>query len=521
LDNDNDNIYDVIFVKQFDTYVIDAVDIENNIIYDRYGRQITIDENLGNQFVTIIKDEEQVKLRALKKGDVLSLIISEDRTVFYGTVSNKTVSGNVDEINDDSIIIGGQEYKTSTLYKNLNHAYAPDIKVNMEGKFYLNEQDEISAVDLKYIGTKNYAYMFEAASIGGMSRIYKIKVLDSDNIEKILKTAEKIKWNGQMKYADEVMETIKTGGDIKQIITYNLNEDGEVIELNTPMATTGLPQSNPLEYAGDVGNFSDVENKGEKYYGGILTFQNTIYTINKNTTVFIISTGGISYSYTTTNSYFIDYSKSYKCRVYNCDESGMAEAIVVYTDDQASNVKPSASNVPMIITSITDVSDGAYEGKRIKGLSRDGEITLKVDDDETLNATVKGLHIGDIIQYNVNKEAITAILRLFDITTRETSANKISDDPDNSNSFFNELAAYYGTVQKAVGNAMFLHVDPNASEITVTKFILDSGTKYFKIRYNNGNVKVSTATQQDIVKNKRVFVRIRYQKAHEVVIVEN
>jgi len=75
IDNDNDKVYDVISVVEYENYVVDRASVENEKIFLKHGYQAL---DLKNENYTIYSDDKKIGLDEIISGAVISVAASEE-----------------------------------------------------------------------------------------------------------------------------------------------------------------------------------------------------------------------------------------------------------------------------------------------------------------------------------------------------------------------------------------------------------------------------------------------------------
>ena len=175
LDQNNDDVYDIVFVISTENYVVEEIISSSNRVTDKYGKpSLVLDPNDKDIKFTIYRGEQPLTLKDLKEWDVLSVAKSKD--------------GKIIEV-EDKFFINGEEYQVA---KN----YTEDIKLNDEGTFYLDVENKIAAVDATSLLSSNYAYLVAAEMKSGFEKVFEAKLFGKDGETRVLTSTEKIKFNG-------------------------------------------------------------------------------------------------------------------------------------------------------------------------------------------------------------------------------------------------------------------------------------------------------------------------------------
>ena len=115
-DNNGDDVADVIFINEYQSFVVDRV--SGNTIYWRDGQQWNGKEFLHfdetDQYLTYEirnKQGEKLELADIQSGNIVSVFSSEDEQVFELAVSDQRIEGTLESIDDDEVSINGVAYQ--------------------------------------------------------------------------------------------------------------------------------------------------------------------------------------------------------------------------------------------------------------------------------------------------------------------------------------------------------------------------------------------------------------------------
>lgn len=160
IDNNDDDIADVIFAKEHSSVIVSSVSAENNTIYFNDGQTIG-----GKKFIKVDEDEDQritlfdtdgnrLTVGDVKEGDILTCCESSDGQMIEITVSNNTISGEINGIGSDYILVNGEKYYLEDSSKSL------DIVNGNEYEIYVNYDNEVTYLKSNTVYEK-YAYVAE------------------------------------------------------------------------------------------------------------------------------------------------------------------------------------------------------------------------------------------------------------------------------------------------------------------------------------------------------------------------
>ncbi|MCI8520760.1 MAG: S-layer homology domain-containing protein [Clostridia bacterium] len=118
IDNNDDNRYEYVFIEEEDNVLVDRV-FETGEIYFKNGftldgeRYITLDIDEPETYRLMNIDGEEIELTEVKENNVLSVIRSRENDIAKIIVSDKTVTGKIENVSSDKTVkIDGTEYDT-------------------------------------------------------------------------------------------------------------------------------------------------------------------------------------------------------------------------------------------------------------------------------------------------------------------------------------------------------------------------------------------------------------------------
>ena len=496
LDRNRDDVYDVVFIEEYENYVVEEVIASSNRVTDKYGKtSLVLDKEDKNVEFIITRGGQEIEITDLNEWDVLSVAKSKDSSIVIIEVTSEKVTGRITEENGDKFVINGKEYGVAANYPD-------EVKLNDEGTFYLDKDGNIAAVDAEKSLSSNYAYLTGADVSTGFDKRLNIKVFDKNGEIKVIESAEKIRLNNTPnKTPEEVLTALSSDGSVvPALITYEVNKDGELTKLNTATDKTsgGI----------DKNIFALNADDTLKYKASAKKLGN--YRVDSQTIVFDIPAGETdAKKYSVTDYKLFEDNTDYDVLVYDVKEDLTAGVVIVTNSTGIANLEASATIVEKISTSLND------EDEKVEKLYAfvDGErkIFTTVDEGILVNGSSKQLKAGDIIQLKTNsKGEIESIRVLFEAANKGTEAKvSVSDD----------LVTVYGKVVKKFTNSINVSVNDGAVENYST-----DGVKVYEFNSSKTSNPIKVAEAGDIalydeLDVSRVFIRIYKDEVKEIVIV--
>ena len=496
LDRDRDDIYDVVFIEEYENYVVEEVIASSNRVTDKYGKtSLVLDSEDDSVKFILTRAGQEIKLTDLSEWDVLSVAKSKDASIIIIEVSSEKVTGKVTEKHGDKFVIDGKEYGVSANYPD-------EIKLNDEGTFYLDKDGNIAAVDATNTLSSNYAYFTGADITPGFDKRLSIKIFDKDGEIKVIESTEKIRVNGTPnKTPAEALEALKVEGVVTpSLITYELNSEGELTQLNTAVDKTSggiLKDKFALNAQGTL-----------KYRESSKKLGN--YRVDADTIVFDIPAGETdAKKYAITDYKLFEDDTDYDVFVYDVAEDYTAGVVIVTNSTGVANLEASAAIVDKISVSLNEDDDKVE--KLYAFIDGEKKTFTTAEEGILVNGEGTQLKAGDVIQMKTNvKGEIESIRVLFEIDDKATeSKTEIAED----------LVTVYGKVVKKFTNSINVTVNGGAVENYSTE-----GAKVYEVNTEKmtNPVRVAEAgdiTQFDELDVSRVFLRIYKDEVKEIIIV--
>lgn len=539
IDNNGDNEYDVVRVTSYQTYIVDGISITTNTISDKRGKPaLILDPQDSSYIFYITKNGKAIGLADIKPWNVLSVAISRDngnKSVKDIVVSEEKVTGQVEEVDDDKVVIGGKEYKK-----------VPDctdeIKLDDGGDFYLNHEGKIAAYDSRSSG-KKYAFLVKGAVGTGVDKSPEFKLFTQEGKMIVYKVAEKVTLDGRKVNSSDLLNTsadlfpdvavqntlFKNGTNtfLPQLIGYDLNSDNEISSIDT---STVIPGEDEDTLYSSKGMYSRAYSDN----GRIFNSSHDAISLEQNVKVFVIPSvtePNVSNSwlaktekddekhYAVKTSSMFSNATYYNVQPYNESVVLTTRLLVNYqTDDTVSWDNAELVLVDKVTESCNEEGENV---QKIYGLKSNGtKVTLTCNSETAIDPnnnidpntvkSVSDIGHGDVIQVTVDMDNNVNNIRV-DYCAKE------------SNPYVSSLGNYGKSVVnyvKIIGkDGGFILVSPaTVSETSPVKPRLAATAKvmmYNKI--NNG--KISMATLADVKAGQSAVMRNYDSRIMELVVI--
>lgn len=442
IDNNMDNKLDVIIVMEYETYVVDSVNVSLNTIFGRYNDKALLLDDYENVSI-VAENGDVIYLEELSSNDVLYVAKSADMSnisMIYAIVELRGTIEEVREVNDRMFVtIDGKEYPVTDDCK----TYEGDLlKIGREGIFPLNAVGEVAT--FRSMGeAARFGYIIQTRQTPGLGSVVMSKILDSNGNVKIYNYDKNVRIDGTLYNSVEAANRLNG-----ILVSYTANEDGIIKTVDTPFRTTvtGEGDSKEIIYEG-IGEKESYLNSLQKYYDGyeteeILTYKSSSgilggkIALDTSAPIFVIPKGeSVSDSdyRAFSTEYYLRGDEEYQIEAYKMsDRSLMADVTVVYETVTGSNETIAEDTQPILIEKTTRVLDSYGDPvTKIIGSYRNEkrEFYLKDDLASEINHTIRG---GDIVKLSYNSENyIRGVEILYSYADRElkvTNTNNITDE---------------------------------------------------------------------------------------------
>ena len=413
--------YDMVVASVYTSMVVQAVDYSRMLVYDaiQSGNTLDLKKYIDADRCLIQKNGEATDINGITVDTVLSVYKTPDDSYITVTVAGSTMSGAIETVTEDQVIISGEPYDyMASLQSMLSD------KIGDTCTFYLNPDGEIIWLETKSSGGLKFGYVIAAAEAGTFDTTLTLKMLTEDNVWKEYPLPTKMTVNGgwvNSKVAEEVQNLLYTDGKlVPQLVQYSENEEGVLNVLNTADFTKGDLTVNKTEkdfYCSLAKTASAIRYKSSrKSFNGQAT-------IDGNTKVFVVSPNGDSNpkAYGVKNASYFSNDSTYKVAGYNMNEGGVVEALVCYAS--LTGFKPGYNSKVVLVDDITETIDS--EGNRVQGLNglvKGSYVSYLTDGETELTTGSRPLKRGDVVRIaQDNDSRICGITVDVNIDTQKTN----------------------------------------------------------------------------------------------------
>ena len=405
IDNNNNGIYDVVLINKYDMYVIDRVNVQAEIITDKYMQDpLILKESIYSGNVYIEFKGVRIDVVNLEEWDVLSVMVDKDNEYYSILVTNDSFSGKIESIIDEqNVTVDGKSYKISP-------NYTTPLLLGADATFYLNDLGEISAVSIQSENLVKYGYMVNVAQERGLDGEVKIHLITDSGEEKIYDVASRLTVNSVNKVRKDIVAMLSDdeGKPKPQLIRYNINSSEKLSELYY----TSAVESEGFKNDDDKSLTLHTPSGRFRYVHFCFVAQTDNFAIDSSTTIMYIP-----YDKKNVNHYKImkasDFNLHYYYHVsaYNVNSVGVASAVMVH-ERSAADTEIVQQERLIVVDKITDFVDD--DGNIAKKLFYYQGVTYgeRVLADGAINVN---LQRGDIIRFALNSrdEILSVSIEFF------------------------------------------------------------------------------------------------------------
>lgn len=503
LDNNNDNKYDVIFINSYETVVVEAVDTNRKIIYNKFKTEgnipsIDLDANALDFRYTISNEFGRIDLADIKNGDILAVAKSKsvDNVVIEILVSSDTFAGKLQRIDEGymEILIDDEKYPITQSFLRLRNE-EQNIVLGNTYTFFVDALGNVTY--WQKLAEDGYAVLERVYADRDNDKLY-ASYMNLSGVWIDAPIAEKIKVNETL-YKDWEVAYDAVLEDIKGcVVKVTFNSDGEIKKIETATETSISNEDRftktPFErliFRTGVRVFSDEATSRCKYY------------LDDNAKLIVIPEDYRNrYGYEVKDPMgFFQGDTPYTVAFYDIDEFGFSKLAVV-------NYTPQARSTLFVVSDIMMILDDDEIRSQITGYAGDFEnITLAGEDGTTFSNVEK----GDIIKVSVNPEGYadgyTLVFKLSEL------------ERNNGDQYLN--GTQYTSQSYMAGEVTAVDAGKDRLLINI------NGTEYAYRLNNSATVQIYNPTDgirsasiHDIMYGDRVFIHLSWGNVQQIVIHE-
>lgn len=540
LDSDLDGQYDILLVEDAATYVVTSVDLSLRTIYGRYGAaplQLGEDETA----VRVLKNGAEIALSAIQRGEVLSVLQSDDgRYTDIQVAANNAVSGSITQLTGDGeAVVDGRKLKLSPAYRSAmerGDKDAPRLSAGMSGSFYLDCYGKIAAVSGEPRMTR-YGFLAGAAVYGSFGDQMELRIYAADGRRMDLRTAARVTADGKSGMTPKELLRRLCGTAAQptpQMVRFRTDADGRLCELDTELRGESENDDSIRKefdftkqvYSTNVNGFVKTAGAPRFLIDGATAIIGLPGRMENGSLPEFAAVDERYFSRMTPDSF--EDNMEFEVSAYNISESGVAKAVLVLGGGDAAVVDDYTTSVG-VVQGLENGLDADGNIRKVLSLMIDGgekrmicadELTVRqVPDfrtDQTQPLTADDLPLGALVQAGIDARGeIRTVNRILPQETKEIS----KDDVLWSASYGWANDKIFGIVQALDGRNVAIFVGED--QPLCYYYITDTAKIY---RYDAQRETCSLSelgeirAQNDTGEGSRIYMRIRQGNVQEVVI---
>lgn len=547
VDIDSDKLWDVVFITDYEYYVISAIGTSDQKIYDKYGRApLDMDTSDAERFVTYSAYGKTIDLDYFKTNDCLEVLVSKDGAVVSATLVTNKYEGTLAEVGSGTIVLGSQVYDIlDSLTKPVTDASGALLReaaeLGLNARFHISDGGVVVHYEAIATTEEEYGYMIGYKQTGSaMAPGCAVKIL-TDITPTIYYPADKVRFvNADLAdYTEyvltpaELYDALAATGITRDVVRFSLNDAGQLTKLELPKDKTGDPSY--IGYSIDC-FAKDFHSDSARVYRYKIGAK---YSPNSSTLVFTIPLNADSpdeYYSVSTRSVLGD-DRIGRITVYGSDENTIPKVLVIYTSGSGSGGVSTQStavarNAVFVVKEIAKaIMDDGEEGYKLTGWQSGNIVTRYSEGDvRSYNVTewgypevyVEDLKPGDIIQYNTSYNGhlanILPLYRMEDYGKYTEAIVTGTKNPHQVSAFdaLDILHTLHGEVVRT--GSQSITVNPrNDLDPEWNRSYLYS-TQPHVIIFDTKNNTITTASTGDVQVGDKIFLRDYYHDVREIVI---
>lgn len=510
--------YDTVLVWEYESYIAASGGLLDTKLSDRRGGAFEINSANADEIqLTMYGEEADFKTARAARGDIVSVAASRDGRVIRVDVSAARVTGTVAYIYgaNEKADVNGVRYEFTDDFEPIGG----EVRTGSEITAYLDINGRIFSAEIA--GVFDYAYLQAVGSTDEFGDSVNLRIFTVSGEAVSVTADDKTRLNGTANRVANICALEP------QLIRIRMNSVGGAAAIET---------AKPMQGAVGAGEFSlNFTSDSCKYYGGSMRVFASVYQLGSNTPVFIVpeNSGSINkYEAADFNRLYSDFS--YKVRLFDVSDEYITGAAVIYEDGSDKRNVDSYDNAAVIRESAVINNADGESCLKISVYIRGREQEIYFDNDggnDDTNGWINGyikrdtangnnpFKKGEVIQYYSDSQSHCRSFRMLlsaDAIENDVFYEKNTGDYGalSDENYFSELYSVYGTVSGRFADKILVSVRSGG---TRQRTIPLSGAAVYLLQRDRN--KLALAAAEDITYGDRVFVRMNYAEATDILIV--
>ena len=527
---------DVAFVKAYETFVVNSIDLVNYKVTYVGGESDILDVTDRSKNVTIKNADKDYEFSRIKKNNIISIAESEDGKYIEALVSTKTKAGTVELNDEDSIVLDSDKNTTYYMSGILTDDQKADLEVGNYVTIYVDAFNRIAKCVLSEKGTYVYGYLSLIAEPEKRNEKFQVMIHTPSKVAGTAYTlADKVKVDNKS------YDSIDEADDIERI----LREAALATNIN-PTIDDVVPEnktySQPVKF---IANGTVIQailtNKAEssssstrfdleKYVTGsgleCLADKTRLgtYKISSSTKIMFIPSDRENGKYETKAASYFKKDAYYYVQLAGVSSStiGMIYVYGTTSGDSVGVEGLTEDCKPMIVTYSKPATLNDETVHRIKltdVVSGEEEITVYEGDYEGAE-DISTLEVGDVIRIAYESEedengesnniatAHQVLAVAADVVADDVAADDIIYEEGTEEGIIAEFRTVIGTVRIKEGNSLRIRFDANedSDDTEETHTYVDSAMVYTVDTQYSGSDVVNEGVYDEIATGSKVLI---------------
>lgn len=523
VENNGASGYDVVFVNNYDTVVVDNHSIDKGIITDMDStfknsvnnqnaiKKLDISDSKNKEVIVIDKNGNFIDKTSIVKGDIISFY--ENSRVIKIFVS-KDIRDIRSEYTEDKYFVSEDTYYRIS-------GCVPDVSEIEPNTLYTVYFDVFERAVYFVEGISDYyrlGYLISHKPAANQFKDTYYKIYSEKGEFETLVQDENFFVNGtSYKSSATPPEVLDGDGNFKrQLIKYKKTDDGKLKEILT--ADTTIGEEGSSFFAGP-----SINTALDKMYGNTYSFVTWGGIVNADAHTVIFSVPS-DLNVTDESKFDIVPYDRLKVLTYKLDsyytniDSQAADAIVNYTNVDIVNFDCNAGIVVSRTGAKNSEGDSVY---KLKLLVNNVETDLVCSAE--LNSVVSAIDKGDVLRYEVDEAGVVADIRHIYDASEKTYL--LSSNPSYS-AYVSSVRESYGKVVKISNDFIRVSYDIDKTYTPLSAFSLESyHIPKFKVtvvkNLGNGKIHVEAGDITDIDTGDKVVIVTRSSTGKALAVIKD
>ena len=421
IDNNGDGKYEIIFVKSYETIVVDSINTDKRIIKNKFDFRdalttLDLDPEKADVKCSVIKNGEEIKFSDIAVGDVLSVAMSKGTD---GRLCEIIVSSEKSEFSVNSLDLYEGEISDGNKVYTLAADYVSHINYKNEniklGNVYEFRLDAFGRIAYSKTLSEDMYVLFFRVYGDGLDDNSFVRYLDMSGEWKDSKLAKRVNLNDICDKAEVMYASISAMEP--QVVKIKLNSAGEIRYITTA-TETAFEDAKHIE-----DGFTKTPQGDYTYRPNCASFDNLIY-LDNGAKLFVMPENSADIN--NRDKYYVIEAASYfmenifSINAYDVDRFGYTKVLSVKGSNESKRMSENLFVVTDVKTAIDMDGEVRMQLKGCGGGYKDISFLAKEQD------TLSGLKKGDVVNFILDKAGLISkvsspIVRLSDTFTKSNS----------------------------------------------------------------------------------------------------